>query len=90
MQYTICLPSELQRSVESARRPPIGVKLRNVCFKFRSSTGSRGMASYLSDAPGHQTFIKQGWETDGEEFKVRLDFGGGIIDFRGLYKNAGA
>ena len=48
------------------------------------------MASYLSDAPGHQTFIKQGWETDGEEFKVRLDFGGGIIDFRGLYKNAGA
>jgi hypothetical protein len=31
-----------------------------------------------------------GFDIDGIEFKVRDDFGAGLVDFRGLYKNAGA
>lgn len=31
-----------------------------------------------------------GFETDGMEIKSRLDFGVGVIDYRGLYKNPGA
>lgn len=31
-----------------------------------------------------------GFEIDGVKFKVRLDFGVGVMDYRGLFKNAGA
>ena len=30
------------------------------------------------------------WEVDAIEFKCRLDFGAGVMDWRGLYKNPGA
>lgn len=33
---------------------------------------------------------QDGWRVDGTEYKVRLDFGAGAIDWRGGYKNAGA
>jgi len=33
---------------------------------------------------------KEGWDSDAKEYKVRLDFGVGVIDYRGLYKNPGA
>ena len=33
---------------------------------------------------------KEGWSRDGVEYKVRFDFGVGLMDHRGLYKNAGA
>ncbi len=33
---------------------------------------------------------QQGWNVDGTEFKVRIDVGVNPLDFRGLYKNAGA
>ncbi|MFN3890163.1 MAG: ClpP-like prohead protease/major capsid protein fusion protein [Beijerinckiaceae bacterium] len=33
---------------------------------------------------------QDGWKVDGVEFKVRIDAGVKAIDFRGLYKNAGA
>lgn len=33
---------------------------------------------------------KQGWSTDGVEFKVRIDCGAKAMSWKGLYKNAGA
>jgi len=34
--------------------------------------------------------VKNGWEVDGAQYKVRLDYGISAIDYRGIYKNAGA
>ena len=33
---------------------------------------------------------QDGWRVGGIEFKVRIDAGVKAIDYRGLYKNAGA
>lgn len=33
---------------------------------------------------------QMGFEVDGVRYKVRLDFGVGVVDYRGAYKNAGA
>ena len=32
---------------------------------------------------------QQGWNVDGIEYKVRLDFGVWLYEYRGLYKNPG-
>lgn len=34
--------------------------------------------------------VQQGWNVDGAQYKVRLDYGVAAIDYRGAYKNAGA
>lgn len=46
--------------------------------------------AHLSSAPGPQIAYREGFETLGTDFRVHLDFGAGIVDFRGAYKNAGA
>ena len=46
--------------------------------------------AYLEGAPGPQIETKVGFEVDGVQMKVRLDFGCGWLDHRGWYKNAGA
>lgn len=46
--------------------------------------------SYLAGEEGPQTDSRVGWEVDGFEFKVRLDFGAAFIDHRGWYRNPGA
>lgn len=46
--------------------------------------------SYLDGSNGPEVFIREGFDVDGAEFKVRLDFGAGFLDHRGLYKNVGA
>jgi hypothetical protein len=46
--------------------------------------------SYLEGQEGAYMETRQGWDVDGMEFKVRLDFAAKAIDYRGLYKNAGA
>ncbi|WP_321473014.1 prohead protease/major capsid protein fusion protein [uncultured Paludibaculum sp.] len=46
--------------------------------------------SYLSGAEGPQTETRVGFEVDGLEVKVRVDFGAAAIDWRGAYCNAGA
>lgn len=46
--------------------------------------------AYLEDAPGPQILMQEGWDRDGVEWKVRLDFGCAAIDWRGLYKANGA
>lgn len=44
----------------------------------------------LIDGQGPEIFVKEGWEVDGMETKIRYNFGMAVVDFRGIYKNAGA
>lgn len=46
--------------------------------------------SYLSSAQGPQMASREGWDVLGVEFRVILDFGAGVLDHRGAYRNAGA
>jgi hypothetical protein len=46
--------------------------------------------AYLEGAPGPQIESKAGFEVDGMSIKVRLDFGAGWVDHRGMVKNPGA
>lgn len=46
--------------------------------------------SFLDGAPGPQFESKEGFDVLGLELRVVLDFGCGVIDHRGLFKNAGA
>lgn len=45
---------------------------------------------YLEGQEGVYLETRQGFEVDGMELKARLDFAAKAIDYRGLYKNAGA
>lgn len=45
--------------------------------------------SYLETEQGPVVQAREGFETDGLEVKVRLDFGAGVLDWRGLFKNSG-
>jgi hypothetical protein len=45
--------------------------------------------SYLQGQEGVYLETKQGFEVDGIEIKARLDFAAKVLDYRGLYKNAG-
>jgi HK97 family phage prohead protease len=46
--------------------------------------------AYLAGSEGPVTETRNGFEVDGVEVKVRLDYGGGFIDHRGWFTNAGA
>lgn len=46
--------------------------------------------AYLSGAEGPQVESRSGWDVDGVEIRVILDFGAGFIDHRGWFLNAGA
>ncbi|MFG1344369.1 prohead protease/major capsid protein fusion protein [Xanthobacter autotrophicus DSM 431] len=46
--------------------------------------------AYLQGAEGPQIETRAGFEIDGVETKVRLDFGAGFVDWRGWHRNAGA
>jgi hypothetical protein len=45
---------------------------------------------WLDGSDGPVIEAKPGFDTDGVSYKARLDFAAKAIDFRGLYKNAGA
>ena len=46
--------------------------------------------AYLRGEPRPYLEEDDGWRRDTKEFKVRLDLGVGIVDYRALYKNPGA
>lgn len=46
--------------------------------------------AYLEGQEGIYSEFEQGFEIDGINWKARMDFGTGAIDYRGGYKNAGA
>ncbi|MFW2831751.1 head maturation protease, ClpP-related [Sphingomonas sp. ID0503] len=46
--------------------------------------------SYLDGQDAPFTDSQDGWRTDGTEYKVRHDFGAGVLDYRFAWKNAGA
>jgi phage head maturation protease/phage major head subunit gpT-like protein len=46
--------------------------------------------AYLQGEEGPQVETKAGFEVDGMQFKVRLDFGAGFLDWRSWYMNPGA
>lgn len=46
--------------------------------------------AYLAGGEGPQVENKAGWDVDGVEIRVILDFGAGFIDWRGWYANEGA
>lgn len=45
--------------------------------------------AYLSGGEGVQIETERGFRIDGVEIRSRLDFGAGVVDFRGMFKNAG-
>lgn len=45
--------------------------------------------AYLEGAPGPQITTRTGFEVDGVEIKVALDFGAGFVDFRSWWMNPG-
>ncbi|MBO9422327.1 Mu-like prophage major head subunit gpT family protein [Labrenzia sp. R4_2] len=46
--------------------------------------------AYLQGSEGPQTDSRAGFEVDGVEVKIRLDFGASFLDWRGWYMNPGA
>lgn len=46
--------------------------------------------AHLAGEAGPQLETRQGFDVDGIEFKVRLDFGAAFIDWRSWFKNPGA
>ena len=46
--------------------------------------------AYLEGAPGPQITTRAGFDVDGVEIKVALDFGAGFVDWRSYYMNPGA
>lgn len=46
--------------------------------------------AYLAGQPGPQIETQVGFDVDGVRLKCRLDWGGGFVDFRSWYRNAGA
>jgi hypothetical protein len=44
---------------------------------------------YLAGSPSPVTESRVGFEIDGVQTKVRLDFGCGVVDFRGIFRNLG-
>jgi hypothetical protein len=45
--------------------------------------------AYLEGEPGPQMETRAGFEVDGVQIKIRLDFGAGFVDWRSWYKNPG-
>lgn len=49
-----------------------------------------GSMATLSGKSGPEMFVREGFDVDGMELKIRHEFGMAIVDYRGAFKNAGA
>jgi len=77
--------SKLTRLVVEPRLPPLG------WYVVADPGEIDGLEyAYLASAPGPQLEMRLGFEVDGLQVRVRLDFGAGFVDFRGWYRNAGS
>lgn len=89
----------------STKNPWVPNKVRNVVRDVVDTARLSGTRRYMFADPGiapafevifldgqEQPYMEmqQGWRTDGVEWKIRLDFAVGGIDFRGAVTNAGA
>jgi hypothetical protein len=45
--------------------------------------------AYLNGHTGPTVEMQLGWNTLGQEFRVYMDFGAGVVDYRGAFKNPG-
>lgn len=45
--------------------------------------------SYLQNQTGPMIEMQRGWTTDGVQIRSMMDFGAGVVDFRGIYANDG-
>lgn len=45
--------------------------------------------AYLQEEEGPRVTMREGFEVDGLEMRVRLDFGAGAVDYRGAFRNDG-
>ncbi len=45
--------------------------------------------AYLDGASGPHVEMQEGWDVLGQKFRVYMDFGAGVIDHRGAFKNTG-
>jgi hypothetical protein len=94
--------ARLDRRREGNRREPLLSGSLSMVVEPRLSSATRWYVSadpaeidgleyaYLAGGEGPQIETKAGWDVDGVEIRVILDFGAGFIDWRGWYANAGA
>ncbi|MDD4599628.1 MAG: Mu-like prophage major head subunit gpT family protein [Negativicutes bacterium] len=97
------IASTVDPSKSNATPNPFGNKLQVVSCPILDDTSTKSW--YLAAAPGYVDTIevafldgndapymetRTGFEVDGIDYKVRYEFGAAVLDYRGLYKNAGA
>ncbi|MBP2232556.1 hypothetical protein J2847_005885 [Azospirillum agricola] len=83
---------EFFRSLEPVVEPLLDADSQTAHYLFTdpaSPTGSITYA-YLEGEEGVYTEERIGFDVDGMEIKVRHDFGAGVMDYRGVYKDPGA
>jgi hypothetical protein len=87
--------SEFRSGGRTALEPVVEAVLEDTSATAWYAVASSGMVDtveycYLDGAEGPVTESKTGWEIDGMEMKVRLDFAAKAIDYRGMYKSVPA
>lgn len=81
-----------KNTLEAIAEPLLDVNSALAWYLFAepARTGNPSIEyAFLDGQEGVMTDQRIGFEVDGMEFKVRHDFGAGVIDYRGLYKNTG-
>ena len=59
-------------------------------FMVASQAALRSAEHAVRPGGAPEVFVKDGWDVDGSEFKIRHEFGMRIVDYRGWQKNLGA
>ena len=87
--------SEFRTGGRTALEPVVEAVLEDTSTTAWYAAANTGMVDtveycYLDGAEGPVSESKTGWEIDGMEMKVRLDFAAKAIDYRGMYKSVPA